>query len=156
MRLKIFIIAIAVLSVLSCSKKVITIAESPEPSPKNADNEVMMVFSPGAARQTSPAPIKKPEQCVIVYFKFDSDELLESEKWKIKNIDRPVELIGGCCPIGSDDYNYTLGLRRAMTIKRFFETGGITVKSYISIGERELIETNREKYFMNRRCEVKY
>jgi outer membrane protein OmpA-like peptidoglycan-associated protein len=148
--MKIFIIAI--LLILSCSKKVITVEELPQ----EPENDIMMTFPLEDPPQPPPVPMNKIKQCVIVYFKFDSDELQESEKWKISNIDQPVELTGGCCPIGTDAYNYTLGLRRAMVVKNFFEKSGINVKSYKSIGERELIETDREKYSLNRRCEIRF
>jgi peptidoglycan-associated lipoprotein len=148
--MKIFIIA--VLLILSCSKKIITVEEVPQ----KPVNDVMMTFPLEKPPQPPQVQMNKIKQCVIVYFKFDSDELQESEKWKISNIDQPVELTGGCCPIGTDDYNYTLGLRRAMVVKNFFEKSGINVKSYKSIGERELIETDREKYSLNRRCEIRF
>jgi outer membrane protein OmpA-like peptidoglycan-associated protein len=148
--MKVFIAAI--LLIVSCSKKVITVEELPQ-EPKS---EIMMTFPLEEPLRPPPVPMDKIKQCVVVYFKFDSDELQESEKWKISNIDQPVELTGGCCQIGTEEYNYTLGLKRGYSVKRFFDSLGVVILSVKSVGENNPITTNKNEYNLNRRCEIRY
>lgn len=151
--LRVFFTAL-VLTIISCSKKVITTEVLPEPQKDKA----MMVFPvEESPKVEAPAvPMETFKQTVIVYFKFDSDELQDSERWKIVNIDKPVELVGGTCPIGGDDYNYTLGLRRAYSVKKLFDQNYVKVESVKSVGEKELVTTDKSEYRLNRRCEIKY
>ena len=149
--LRIVVIAL-ILIIVSCAKKV-TIAEV---LPETNKDKVIWTFQLEKPPQQVENPVENIKKTVIVYFKFDSDELQESERWKINDINQPVELIGGACPIGNDDYNYTLGLRRAFSVKYFFEKNNISVESVKSVGENALLTTDKNEYRLNRRCEIKY
>ncbi|MBN1294357.1 MAG: OmpA family protein [Candidatus Latescibacteria bacterium] len=151
---KITIITCILIMFLFCTKKVTTVVYEDKPQKK-----AFMVFKP-EEKPSQVEPPSKPMEVyrkkIVIYFKFDSDELTEKEKLKINNIDNPVELIGGACPLGNDDYNYTLGLKRAYSVKKIFDDRGIKVLSVKSIGEHDLITDEPKEYYLNRRCEVKY
>jgi outer membrane protein OmpA-like peptidoglycan-associated protein len=60
-----------------------------------------------------------------------------------------VELTGGCCPLGTDEYNDLLGFRRAAAVR---EAIGVGVCR--SVGERHLVTADPAEYWRNRRCEI--
>lgn len=146
---KCYVLAV-VLLIVFCSKKVTTVSETPQELPK--EDKVLMVFKDEKPAQ----PLVETPKYLTVYFDFDSDVLRDNEKFKLSIIDKPVELTGGACPIGSDDYNYTLGLRRAYSVRDYLEQSGIKVTSVTSFGENGLVSTDKDEYPLNRRCEIKY
>jgi outer membrane protein OmpA-like peptidoglycan-associated protein len=150
--IKLLLVFILLLS--SCSKKVITeddIALSLQAMASN--NDSVMEFP---EKQPTVISMEKFKTLVTVYFKFDSYEIQKSEEWKMSNISQPVELIGGCCPIGTDDYNYTLGLHRAMIVREYLKNRGIEIITYKSVGKRNLVTADSNEYGLNRRCEIRY
>ena len=145
---------VAFSAITSCSKKTTTVIPEPEPPPP-----IEIVEDPGYIDTIvmNPGPVKpKIKRLTTIYFKLDSDMLYAGESWKVSGIDGPVELTGACCPLGTDSYNYTLGMRRAIAVRNVLEERGVIINSIKSVGERELITTNPERYHLNRRVEVKY
>lgn len=138
-----------------CTKQVTTIIEPIEQPQEKA----IMKFKPEDPKpdeQPPTVPMKVNKQIVTVYFQFDSYKLMDSEKWKISNIEKPVYLVGGACPIGDNSYNYILGMYRAVAVRDYLEGKGVNVASYRSVGENNLVSEKKGEYHLNRRCEITY
>jgi outer membrane protein OmpA-like peptidoglycan-associated protein len=150
--MKNILLFLSLILVVSCTKKTTVVT----PTPVIEKPKAVMVFKkePEIKEVKSVEPVKPVT--VTVYFDFDSYVLKESEKWKLSDINRPVNLVGGCCPIGTEEYNYTLGLNRAYSVKRYFDEIGIKVLTVRSVGENDLKSTLKSDYNDNRRCEITY
>jgi len=152
MRTALLFICIVLLS--SCSKKVTKAVEYESPK-----QEVAMVLPEEPEKVevieelVPPVPEKEPKS-ITIYFKFDSYEVSESEKDKLYGLSGTVRLTGGTCDIGTDEYNYTLGLKRAYSVKEILDKYGIKVLSCTSVGKYGPdSQTDRKK---NRRCIINY
>jgi outer membrane protein OmpA-like peptidoglycan-associated protein len=105
-------------------------------------------------------PEKKPSQVVVptvrpvtkyVYFGFDSDVPLNSSEILIFAGKRGRFCITGkTCPIGTDEYNYDLGMRRALSVEKYLRDLGITNITVESTGENDLVTKDEKNYWMNR------
>ena len=92
---------------------------------------------------------------VIVYFAFDRSDfspdaqlkeyILESKEYLDQNLQARLKFTGHTCSIGTDEYNQALGMRRAQSVKRYFENEGAPLKNCIveSKGEKEPAADNR-------------
>jgi peptidoglycan-associated lipoprotein len=83
-----------------------------------------------------------------LYLKVTAKELENDSTLKI--------LIQGYCdPIGTEQYNYKLGLRRANSARDYLIRLGISQKRIeaISLGKEKLVTTDSLEYWKNRRCE---
>jgi peptidoglycan-associated lipoprotein len=62
---------------------------------------------------------------------------------------------GYCDPVGSEPYNYKLGLRRAESAQDYLVRLGISQKriNTISFGKEKLVTSDSLEYWKNRRCE---
>jgi outer membrane protein OmpA-like peptidoglycan-associated protein len=99
----------------------------------------------------SPAAI--PENLVI-YFAFDKSDfnpdsgtatrLNESMTYIIRNVQARLSITGYTDAIGSDEYNQTLGYRRARSVQNYFENKGVPAAKIMigSKGEKEPAEDN--------------
>lgn len=107
---------------------------------------------------------KVKSQNYVVYFEFDSAEILdeyypvlEAVKKELKdNPTMKLHIEGHCDSIGTLEYNYHLGLRRATAnrnflIKRGVDSSRISIKSY---GETQPVSEN--ELAKNRRCEFSF
>jgi len=151
--LKIALLFTTLILIASCSKKVTTVNYS-DLKPKS---DVAMVIANGNELEL-PKVENKPIQhgTVTVYFDLDSYQLNNSERGKIVGISSPVSLAGGCCPLGTDQYNKMLGLRRAHAVAAVLQKNKVKISNIVSVGEEDLISTDPKQYHLNRRCEVKY
>ena len=155
--------AVALSSVsFHCGKKVM----KTEPAPIYAGE--MKTQEPAATivyDQGQPAENVEPERGPIrltVLYGFDSDAMLPDSKMLLEGrmadmAGRTVRLTGGACPIGEEDYNYLLGMRRAEAVKNFLVAHARPSPASISIqsvGEQNLITDNPKQYNLNRRCEI--
>ncbi|MEO0093513.1 MAG: OmpA family protein [candidate division WOR-3 bacterium] len=99
-----------------------------------------------------------------IYFDFDRYDIRSADTVILKIIaqelssdsTRQILIEGHCDPIGSEKYNYQLGLRRATAVKDYLvqlgvEPERISVKSF---GEEKLISSDSLEYWKNRRCEL--
>lgn len=148
-----FILLLLIIAVVLCTKTITTVDMLPQQKPEQ-ETDVAMILP-----EEKPEPVKvgiKKLSLVTVYFDFDSDVLKDGERWKLSNINEPVELTGGSCPIGDSQHNYTLGIKRAIVVKNYFENKGVKAKSYKSVGEGCLVTEYRKDFNLNRRCEVRY
>ncbi|MGQ9708494.1 MAG: OmpA family protein [bacterium] len=104
-----------------------------------------------------------------IYFDFDRSDIrpLDMEIMN-RNADQIISIIkagkklavmieGHCCPLGTSEYNLALGWRRAESAKAYLIRRGVdaSILKTISYGEERLVETDPEKYHLNRRCEFK-
>lgn len=99
----------------------------------------------------------------IVYFDFDKSYV--KTKWQgvlsllvervANHPDCQILLEGGCCPLGTDDYNLRLGIRRADSVYDYLHTKlpnhDILVTSR---GESYLVTNDSAKYNLNRNCKI--
>lgn len=145
------IAAVLILSVMifSCSKKVVKITEL-EPPVK----EVVVFEEPVVEMVPEPELIiyEKPEEkTVTIYFELNSYEISETEKLKLNKVDKCISVAGGTCDLGTNEYNYELGLKRAEAVQNELRNNGVYVNDVRSFGEDDPISDTREK---NRRCVV--
>lgn len=92
---------------------------------------------------------------VIIHFAFDKSEfnpdsqlenyILESKAFLDQNLQARLSFTGHTCAIGTDEYNQALGLRRAQSVKQYFENKGMPLKNSIieSKGEKEPADDNQ-------------
>lgn len=100
-----------------------------------------------------------------IYFGFDKYDLSESAKAKVEaNSDKlsplkantTVKLEGNTDEWGTDEYNYALGLKRAVTVKDALVSNGLKTNiSVVSYGESNPVCTDKTKkcWQANRRVE---
>jgi peptidoglycan-associated lipoprotein len=97
-----------------------------------------------------------------IYFGFDSFALREVYKvaalgkWMMANGSK-VSLSGFTSEEGTDEYNLALGARRAKAVRDYLEAYGVPVEriSWQSYGEENQVTTDRTKFHLNRRVEIK-
>ena len=121
------------------------------------------MVTPPAAEEASPDTLAEPvaekkavkPADVVVHFAFDRSDfspdaqleeyILESKEYLDQNAQARLKFTGHTCSIGTDAYNQALGMRRAQSVKRYFESKGVPVQNSIveSKGEKEPIADNR-------------
>jgi outer membrane protein OmpA-like peptidoglycan-associated protein len=143
---------VLLLLAVGCSKKVTSFTEYQKPVKKEPVYalEKVEIAKPAIEKQV----VAKSK--IVVYFEFDSYIIDGNEKEKLNEAKGIVEIIGASCPIGTDEYNYGLGLKRANAVRVIVEKNGATVKSLRSVGENDLVTTDKNEYKLNRRCELIY
>jgi peptidoglycan-associated lipoprotein len=128
------------------------------------------VVIPPQAEKPAPTPIPPPTPVAradlkTIYFDFDKS-IIRSEDARILEGNAAylkgdpavkVTLEGYCDPLGTEEYNRGLGLRRANTAKAYLAKLGITADrmSVVSFGKERLVTTNPAEYELNRRVEFK-
>jgi outer membrane protein OmpA-like peptidoglycan-associated protein len=137
---------------IGCSKKVTSFTEYQKPVKSEPVYDLEKVEAAKPVIEKSAVQKGK----IVVYFEFDSYALDGIEKEKLNEAKGAVEIIGASCPIGTDKYNYDLGLKRANSVRVIVEQRGATVKSLRSVGENDLVSTDEKEYKLNRRCELIY
>jgi outer membrane protein OmpA-like peptidoglycan-associated protein len=93
-------------------------------------------------------------ESMLIYFAFDKSEfntgnitdkyLNESHKFLDQNQMAKVTVTGHTDAVGSDKYNQALGLRRAQSVKAYFENKGISANRIVveSRGKKEPADNN--------------
>ncbi len=154
-----YLLLIALLLAVGCSKKNTSFDLIPQE--KIIIKEIDTIF----VEKDCPEKIVLVQESIdeIVYFDFDSEEL-SAETIKMLNMIRTTivpntELVitGGCCPIGEDIYNYRLGLRRANEVYKYLHSfiGNIVNMVCASVGEGDIVNSNPDEYYLNRRVTIK-
>lgn len=97
---------------------------------------------------------------ITVYFAFDSYDLSDEVKGKLEtfaaqNMHKAVAVYGGCCPIGTEEYNEALGLLRAQAVADYLAERQVLVAHVESWGETILAARADNEWHLNRRAEVK-
>jgi peptidoglycan-associated lipoprotein len=100
----------------------------------NPKGTVAMIAPSAAPPEVSNTPAAGPKQhesLLTVYFDFDSSDLKGGEKQKIQQAVRRlraaehITVTGYTCDLGSPEYNFKLGLRRANSVARYLIKLGI-------------------------------
>jgi len=115
-------------------------------------------------------PIADLPGTLSVYFEFDKSEFVadamtdryidKSNSYMVKNKNAVLKIVGHTDSVGTDDYNFNLGGRRAHAIKNYFGDKGLPADRFIteSRGEREPSNENTtaEGRAKNRRTEITF
>lgn len=110
---------------------------------------------------TIPKAVKVAPINITVLFNFNSAELTVET---VDNLDRMINtigdrsirlaIVGGCCPIGTNDFNADLGQRRATAVYEYL-TGKIEGTFLASsVGETQLVSRDPDRYYLNRRVVI--
>jgi len=150
-----FIIStLAFMVLVSCVKKTTKIEFAPDGQIQTEKPLVILNNSPesGGGQEMN-------ERRETVYFEFDSDELRASETGKLDfNYKKvyDIRITGYCCPIGTKEYNYFLGERRAEMVKQYLIDNGICPKDIMTVSNGELnpVSLEPDEYWKNRRAEI--
>jgi peptidoglycan-associated lipoprotein len=127
-------------------------AVPPEPAPAPA---------PGAPEPVAPA---KPAYTLqSVHFGFDQYEIRpedvkimdENAAYLRDNPNAKLSIEGYCDPVGTEEYNRGLGLRRANAAKNYLVKQGVDAARLmaISFGKDKLVTTDPKQFELNRRVE---
>jgi peptidoglycan-associated lipoprotein len=136
--LKIPIVAVAVVLVFvlwNCShtkKETVETAEVPE------EGAVSVEVDEGMLEEF---PVKVENRPSNIYFDFDSavlqvqarEELQRIAAWLSRNPDTKIRIEGNCDERGTEEYNLTLGERRAVAAKNYLVSLGISPKNLVTI-----------------------
>lgn len=124
------------------------------------------------AEQPKKVDEQKPEQKPIdgkltsIYFGFDKYNIQDSQKDAlatdieiVKSKGSKVKLLGNTDEFGTDEYNYALGLKRALSVRKAMELKGIKRSDVrmVSYGKSRPVCTEKtdECYQKNRRVDFK-
>ncbi len=136
--LKIPIVAVAVVLMFilgNCShtkKETVETAEVPEEGTKSVEVGENMLEE---------FPVKVVSNPINIYFDFDSailqvqarEKLQRIASWLSQNPDTIIRIEGNCDERGSEEYNLTLGERRAVAAKNYLASLGISPKNLVTI-----------------------
>jgi peptidoglycan-associated lipoprotein len=110
-----------------------------------------------------PIPTAPGHMLQTVYFDFDKFDIRpmdvkamgENEAWLRDNPDSRLTLEGYCDPVGTEEYNRGLGLRRSNAAKAYLVKQGIDAArlTAISFGEEKPVTTDPKQFGLNRRVE---
>jgi len=97
-----------------------------------------------------------------VYFELDESEVIDYTALEplaatlTQFVDVTATIEGNACPLETNAYNYSLGLRRAIAVKDYFVMKGVDPMKILlkSNGEEDLVTNNPIAYSQNRRTEV--
>ncbi len=115
------------------------------------------------AKETTITPEPEIKEITLspIHFDFDRANIREQDKEilnrAVTEIDPTWKIMiqGYCDPIGTNEYNYNLGLRRSNSAKEYLTKLGINRNQIItkSFGETNLVTTDSLEYWKNRRVE---
>jgi peptidoglycan-associated lipoprotein len=110
-----------------------------------------------------PPPPKPPVTTLkTIHFDFDKFDIrpgdatiIEDNASWLRSNSGALKLEGYCDPVGTEEYNRGLGLRRANAAKNYLEKLGIDASrlSTISFGKEKLVTEDEAQYELNRRVE---
>ena len=153
------IILMSILAILGCSKRVIKIdLIEPVKPPVIVDTLPLIVDT--IVETKIPIKIENPtKKSTVVYFEKNSFSLNCDESAKLidyikAEAPRRLYLVGGCCWLGSSEYNLELGYKRAQSVQEYIlSMAGYRVEFVVqSVGKNALI--SETDISLNRRCEV--
>lgn len=163
MRLSIILVIAAL--VFGCSKKNVSFSNIPQESwlEKHVEKKLKKIKVDKKQEIVVETPLSIEER---VFFELDSDYL--ASEWRgvldllVKELeDYPnarIVLEGNCCPLGSNGYNYRLGLRRGNSVYKYlnlqlpdFSEGQIVISSK---GEENAYGDDLNAYPQFRNCKI--
>jgi peptidoglycan-associated lipoprotein len=138
--------------------------QPPIPPPPRAE-----AAPPATAPAATPAPgapapqAAQPTALKAIHFGFDKFDIRPADArimddnaaYLGNNPKVLLTLEGYCDPIGTDEYNRGLGLRRANAAKAYLVKAGIDAArlSVVSYGEEKLVTNDKAQFELNRRVE---
>ncbi|PAF52724.1 peptidoglycan-associated lipoprotein Pal [Helicobacter sp. 13S00477-4] len=153
-----------VLLIAGCAQKDVSVSDSGVTHEEIQNNIAEAPPTPEPQTQEE----KIPSGTVIgsIYFDFDKfniksdmQNIIDESAQKIKDNDMNVLIEGNTDEFGSDEYNYALGTKRALSVKSALVIKGISKDKIrvISFGESKPIcqEKTKECYQKNRRADIK-
>ncbi|PAF53470.1 peptidoglycan-associated lipoprotein [Helicobacter sp. 13S00482-2] len=160
-------VSIALL-ISACGQKDVSVANSGLSEQENIETAVAEAPQPQEEVAQPKTEEEIPSGTVVgsVYFDFDKynikpdmQEVVDQSAQKIKDANMNVLIEGNTDEFGSDEYNYALGTKRALTVKNALVVKGIAkdkIKT-VSYGESKPIceEKTKACYQKNRRADVK-
>lgn len=150
------------------------ITPTPIPEPKDSlpveteslfPKEIAIKETTVVAKETTITPEPEIKDITIspIHFDFDQANIREQDKEILNSAISEIEkdttlkimIEGYCDPIGTDEYNYNLGLRRANSAKDYLTKSGINRHQITtrSFGKTNLVTTDSLGYWKNRRVE---
>lgn len=153
-------ILILIIALMGCAKKPapIIMPITPDPPPPPAKN-VEPSLAPPVAAPEPPPPAKIVKPMPVIYFDFDKANIRSDQyaflAMAAANANGKCIVTGHACPIGTDNYNYNLGLLRAQAVIDYlYEATGQAMFATESKGESLPVATVKSEYWRNRRVEV--
>ena len=156
----VLIIALCMIAVGCGAKKTLKhndTYEQERPRPSQTPGQIDTAPAP-RENETAKALLDNTPQQATLYFAFDSDKMQPGEALKLDHLDLPgrcVTVTGHACQIGADAYNMDLSTRRAYTVYEYLcnvlHAADVTWRG---MGEKEPVEFDKEKYWLNRRVIV--
>jgi len=123
-------------------------------------------IAPPRPESTKSTP-KRPEKILPqIHFDFDRYDIRSADTEALRMVANQLQadstlkitIEGHCDPIGSDEYNEELGMRRALAAKNYLVQLGIAPEriTVMSFGKKQLLTTDYNEYWRNRRCEFRF
>ncbi len=117
--------ALVILFLASCGKKDV-----------KTDGDATSINGSAASVAPPPPPADEDNELKKIYFDFDKSnlrhdshgDLMADVAWLKKNPQAKIQIEGNCDERGSDEYNRSLGMRRAAAVKKFLAHHGIKAK----------------------------
>ena len=106
------------------------------------------------------------DELPVIYFDFDKFDIKSSEMSKLDDLAIPyfrsnstahVQIEGHCDERGTEEYNLTLGEKRAMAVRQYLIDSGLNAEylHVISYGEERPVDPGQDEtaYALNRRVQ---
>ncbi|PAF44209.1 OmpA family protein [Helicobacter sp. 11S02596-1] len=156
----------AVLLIAGCAQKDVSISDSGSTEQESIQNNVAEAPQEVAQPKEEDQKIANGTIVGSVYFDFDKfnikpdmQNVVDESSQKIKDADMNVLIEGNTDEFGSDEYNYALGTKRALSVKSALVVKGINKANIkvVSFGESKPIckEQTKACYQKNRRADIK-
>lgn len=153
------LILIALVALAGCSKKAVKMDVLTEPKPVVIKPAGGLGIAGAVKTAGEKVETSTPIYRFTVFFLLNSAEISTEQTTMLDEIVRDyrgfkIAIEGHCCPIGTDEYNYTLGLARASMVAQWLRDRGANDVVTSSKGESEPISTEPARYWENRRAEI--
>jgi outer membrane protein OmpA-like peptidoglycan-associated protein len=136
MKLSLFLCIVFSIATISCAARndSLRVFANGTTAPTNRNEIVSEETEAVAVGETQPAPVSgDPSARARVYFEFDSAELSatgraeldKTVQWLKENPNREATIFGYTDEIGTTNYNYDLGLRRALAVEEYLKQQGV-------------------------------
>lgn len=168
--MRLILIVCILLPLFGCNKKKAIINTIPDEEMNQPQKWIEEDVAPDIKVTTPPVsnaePVGHPPDVdpVTIYFDFDR-AVIRADQIPFLDIftaeanrspSRPLVIEGYCCPIGTDIYNYRLGLRRGQAICSYLSQYIENSMEISSFGESVCVDFRPEFYWKSRRVVIKF
>lgn len=154
---KVLVLAVACMTMVGCSRKSTNIELQPAPDVVKPAPVAEALAPQPALVAGEPTPMRRT---LVVHFAFDSDELTPRACLQLDGLPlregQQLQATGHTCPIGTDEYNDGLSLRRLQAVGQYLARTRHVGMTGDARGERDLVATDPSEYWRNRRVEITY